>query len=311
MSDKLRFLDLFSGIGAYSLGLRRAGMTCVAHVEIDPWCQDLLRQNFPETPVLGDVQDVDFASIEADVIIGGFPCQDISNAGRGAGITGERSRLFWEMVRAIRVVRPALAIVENVASLLDRGRGMDVVLGALAAERYDTEWDCISLDQLGAPHGRERVWIAVTDCHCGKRTDGCCASVRWWERGTQEGSAAASDRDDANAGEGAPISLSGRQRIRGSGSQAPADAHGKWQPQPARIISQVRRWIDNGDAGTVWASDWQAKFETLRGMDVRPPTRLDRVRDSAAIGHLGNCNPPQIPELIGRAYLQAIETTHV
>ena len=277
MAEKLRFLDLFSGIGAYSLGLRRAGMACAAHVEIDPWCQDLLRQNFPETPILGDVRDVDFTSIEADVIIGGFPCQDISNAGRGAGITGERSRLFWEMVRAIRVVRPVFAIVENVASLLDRGRGMGVVLGALADERYDTEWDCISLDQLGAPHGRERVWITVTDCHCGKRTDGCCASVRWWERGTQESGQIATDTDR------------------------------NWQPQPPRVFGEVRRRIDNGDAGAFWAGDWQAKFEALRRMDVRPPTRLDRVRDSAAIGHLGNCNPPQIPELIARAWL---ETAH-
>jgi site-specific DNA-cytosine methylase len=303
--EKLRFLDLFSGIGAYSLGLRRAGMTCVAHVEIDPWCQGLLRQNFPETPVLGDVQDVDFASIQADVIIGGFPCQDISNAGKRAGLAGERSGLFWEMVRAIRVVRPVLVIVENVASLLDRDRGMGVVLGTLAEDGYDSEWDCISLDQLGAPHGRERVWIAATNPHSRKRENGGCASVRWWERGSKEGGATASDRDDTDLGEGAAIPLQGRQRIRGSGETTPANTDSQWQPQPPRIISQVRRWIDNGDAGAFWASDWQAKFETLRGMDVRPPTRLDRTRDSAAIGHLGNCNPPQIPELIGRAWLEA------
>src|SRR5690606_13124048 len=96
---------------------------------------------------------------EADVVCGGFPCQDISNAGKRAGITGERSGLWRELVRAIRVVRPKYAIVENVAALL--GRGMGTVLGDLAESGYDAEWDCIPASAVGAYHERDRLWIVA------------------------------------------------------------------------------------------------------------------------------------------------------
>jgi DNA (cytosine-5)-methyltransferase 1 len=93
----------------------------------------------------------------ADVICGGFPCQDISNAGARAGITGERSDLWRWLGGAIRLVRPLYAIVENVAALLDRGMG--TVLGDLAEIGYDAEWHCIPASAVGAEHERDRVWI--------------------------------------------------------------------------------------------------------------------------------------------------------
>lgn len=96
-----------------------------------------------------------------EVIAGGFPCQDISSAGRGAGITGKRSGLWREMLRTIRLVRPRYAIMENVAMLLHRGMG--VVLGGLAESGYDAEWGCISAFDVGAPHQRNRIWIVATD----------------------------------------------------------------------------------------------------------------------------------------------------
>lgn len=96
-----------------------------------------------------------------EVIAGGFPCQDISSAGRGAGITGKRSGLWREMLRTIRLVRPKVALLENVAMLLHRGMG--TVLGGLAESRYDAEWDCISAFDVGAPHQRDRIWIVATD----------------------------------------------------------------------------------------------------------------------------------------------------
>ena len=94
-----------------------------------------------------------------EVVAGGFPCQDISAAGKGAGLAGERSGLWREMLRTIRLVRPIYAIVENVAMLLNRGMG--VVLGGLAESGYDTEWGCISAKDVGAPHLRERIWIVA------------------------------------------------------------------------------------------------------------------------------------------------------
>lgn len=94
-----------------------------------------------------------------EVVCGGFPCQDISIAGSGAELSGERSGLWREMLRTIRLVRPKYAFVENVAALLHRGMG--TVLGDLAESGYDTEWNCISAADVGAPHLRERMWIVA------------------------------------------------------------------------------------------------------------------------------------------------------
>lgn len=304
--SKLRVLDLFSGIGAYALGMSRAGYEIVGFCEIDEWCRRLLQQNFPRTTVHHDIRDVDFSRINADVIVGGFPCQDISRAGKRAGIAGARSGLFWEMVRAIRVVRPLVAVVENVAALLDRNGGMGVVLGALAEERYDAEWDCISLDELGAPHGRPRVWLAATDSDRTEWQERGGTTVRRRHRGAEEGAKASAHGHDADAGEGAAISISRGKWISSGGPQSPSYANRQGKLQSPWVFAHVRRWIRDGNAGAFWSCHWQAKFEALRGMDVRPPTRLDRSRDSRAIGHIGNANPPQIPELIGRAILASL-----
>src|SRR5271156_2014557 len=124
-------IHLFAGIGGFPLGLRLAG--------------------FPE---------------DRRIVSGGFPCQDISNAGKRAGITGTRSRLWREMGRCVRVVRPELVFVENVAALL--GRGMGVVLGDLAEIGYDAIGDCISATDVGAPHLRRRIWIVAHACESGR-----------------------------------------------------------------------------------------------------------------------------------------------
>ncbi len=159
----MRVLDLFSGIGGFSLGLERAGMRTVAFCEIDPYCRAVLRKHWPDVPCFADVCALGTESLTSvgpiDVICGGFPCHDISVAGDRAGITGTRSGLWRELVRAIRLVRPRFAIVENVAALL--GFGMGTVLGDLAAERYDAEWDCIPAAAVGALHYRDRVWITA------------------------------------------------------------------------------------------------------------------------------------------------------
>jgi DNA (cytosine-5)-methyltransferase 1 len=153
----MNVLDLFSGIGGFSLGLERAGMRTVAFCEIDPYPRAVLAKNWPGVPCADDITAREFVPGEADVICGGFPCQDISTAGNGAGLAGERSGLWRELLRAIRVVRPRFAIVENVAALLSRGMG--TVLGDMAEIGYDTEWHCIPASAVGAPHRRDRVWI--------------------------------------------------------------------------------------------------------------------------------------------------------
>jgi len=155
----VRVLDLFSGIGGFSLGLGRAGMRTTSFCEIDPYCQAVLRKHWPNVPIHDDITTRQFEEGEAEIVCGGFPCQDISLLGYRTGITGERSGLWRELLRAIRVVRPLYAILENVAALL--GNGMGVVVGDLAAVGYDCEWDCIPAAAVGALHYRDRVWITA------------------------------------------------------------------------------------------------------------------------------------------------------
>ena len=156
----MRFGSLFAGIGGFDLGLERAGMECAWQVEIDPWARRVLARHWPSVARYEDVKEVGHHNLEpVDVICGGFPCQDISHAGKRAGIGGERSGLWGEYARIIRELRPRYVIVENVGALLVRG--IDVVLRDLAESGYDAEWDIISAAAVGAPHLRERVWIVA------------------------------------------------------------------------------------------------------------------------------------------------------
>lgn len=154
----LRTLSMFSGIGAIDLGLERTGgFRTIAFCEVEPYACGVLQKHWPDVPNLGDVRTARFPL--ADVVAGGWPCQDLSNAGKRAGLAGERSGLFWEVVRAIGLVQPRLVILENVAAL--HGRGLGTVLGALAALGYDAWADCIPASHVGAPHDRDRTFIVA------------------------------------------------------------------------------------------------------------------------------------------------------
>lgn len=158
-------LDLFSGIGGFSLGLERTGgFRTAAFCEIDPYCRRVLAKHWPEVPCYDDIRTLTADRLAADgiavdVICGGFPCQDVSVCGDGAGLSGGRSGLWAEQCRLVREIRPDFLIVENVAALLHRGMGE--VLGDLAAIGYDAEWSVVSACAMGAPHTRERVWIVA------------------------------------------------------------------------------------------------------------------------------------------------------
>lgn len=127
MTDKLKVLDLFSGIGGFSLGLERTGgFETVAFCENADFPRRVLAKHWPEVECFHDVSTSDFSTIgPVDLVTGGFPCQDISLAGHGAGLTGERSGLFWQILRAVRMVGQPQLLLENVAALLDRGMGTD------------------------------------------------------------------------------------------------------------------------------------------------------------------------------------------
>lgn len=158
----LTFGSLFAGIGGFDLGFERAGMVCKWQVEIDEFARKVLAKHWPDVRRHDDVKT--FPPTEAedwrvDVICGGFPCQDISYAGAGAGIDGERSGLWSEYARIVRTIRPKYVVVENSPALA--ARGLDRVLGDLAGCGFDAEWSILSACAMGAPHMRERLFVVA------------------------------------------------------------------------------------------------------------------------------------------------------
>jgi DNA (cytosine-5)-methyltransferase 1 len=157
----LNVLDIFSGIGGFSIGLEAASMQTVAFCEINPFCRKILTRHWPSVPIFPDITIIHKEDLKAlpriDLIAGGFPCQDISVAGKRKGITAKRSGLWQEYKRLINEIRPKYAIIENVANL--RSQGLIAVLQDLWEIGYDAEWHCIPASAFGAPHRRDRIWI--------------------------------------------------------------------------------------------------------------------------------------------------------
>ena len=162
----LNELALFAGAGGGILGSHLMGWNTVCAVERDAYAAQVLaqRQNdgiLPPFPIWSDVCSFDGRPWRGiiDVISGGFPCQDISSAGKGAGINGERSGLWSEMARIIGEVRPLYVFVENSPMLVSRGLAR--VISDLAKMGYDTQWARFSASNFGAPHQRDRIWIVA------------------------------------------------------------------------------------------------------------------------------------------------------
>lgn len=267
-----RVLDVFSGLAGFTLGLEAAGMQTVAFCEISEPCRRLLAHYWPEVPQYDDIttlsaERLDADGIAADVICGGFPCQDISYAGAGAGLAGARSGLFWEIERLVRDLiaagrRPRFLVLENVSALLNRGLGE--VLGALAALGYDLWWDCIPGVAVGAPHRRDRIWIVAYPR--GEQHEGFGDAFR---RALAAELSCAAVADAAGDGRD-----EGRPDTRGSGPGGGAQqrprfgGRGWWRTEPdvGRVAHGVAAWVDrlrelgNGQVPRVAA----AAFELLR-----------------------------------------------
>jgi len=157
----IRIGSLFAGIGGFELGLERAipGSETIWQVEQEPFCQKVLKKHWPNATIYDDVRTVGSHNLESvDILCGGFPCQDISTAGKGKGLEGEKSGLWFEMLRIISELRPRVVILENVPIIITRG--LSTVLGGLSEVGYDAEWNIISARQFGACHLRRR-WFCV------------------------------------------------------------------------------------------------------------------------------------------------------
>jgi DNA (cytosine-5)-methyltransferase 1 len=158
------FIDLFSGIGGWSLGAFMAGWSFTEHYysEVDSYASSVFQKRFPEAIPLGDIHNISKGGLpDGDwYLAGGFPCQDISVSGRQAGLeVGERSKLWFEFARVIGELRPRFALVENTGNLT--GKGLHRVLSDLFEAGYDAEWFDIRASDVGAPHRRERLWIVA------------------------------------------------------------------------------------------------------------------------------------------------------
>ena len=355
----MRVLDLFSGIGGFSIGLEKAGFETVAFCEIDSYAQKVLQKNWPGVPIYDDVRTITADRLAADgigvdVITGGFPCQDISVAGNQAGIAdGTRSGLWSECARLIGELRPRYAIFENVTNLLngERGDWFKRVLWDISALGYDAEWHCIPASAVGAHHRRDRIWIVAYPARpreqarsanglgndhqtCGDKGQFASASEQastladTYSDDGRRGSGSESPRRDTwlesgggnagqSIGEASAIMADTNARLRNgeelevrargdaidSGSKKVADTsskrvQGSWSTEQQKPQTHVRKAILVRGCTRQRAENWETEPAVGRVVDGFPD-RAHRLKC------LGNAVVPQIPQIIGKAILEA------
>lgn len=292
----MRVLDLFSGHGGMSLGLERAGMTTVAFCDIEPYCRAWLAQQWPEVPIYDDVRSLDAAAFRGvDIVAGGFPCQDISVAGKGEGIDGARSGLWAEMFRIVCDVRPRWVLAENVPAL--RTRGADRVLGDLESAGYACWPLVVGARHVGAPHRRDRVWIIA---HKQRVADG----NRWGrerERFADHADKQSAPRTVADGCHGQAMGDScraGRQERHAADLASNARHAARQRPRwPAPPGCEQHDW----EPPRVVGRPQPRLGRDADGLPVRLGSALRRARLRA----LGNSVVPQVVEAIGRTLMAA------
>lgn len=288
----MKVLDLFSGIGGFSVGLERAGFETVAFCEIEPYCQGVLRKHWPDTPIYNDVRSLTAEQLRADglvwpdVIVGGYPCQPFSVAGKQRGAEDDR-HLWPEVYRLVGEIRPSWCIFENVAGHIKLG--LDEVLSDLDAEGYAARPFVIPACGVDAPHRRDRVWIVAhsnrsADRRAPRQNEGTDGEVSQRDIGRvadQSGEVCAANMGDTQNDEA--VADSTDKRIQDSS---------KKQILGVRNLS---RQLGRGgeDIGNRWPPEPNVG-RVAHGV----PHRSHRIRG------LGNAVVPQIPEIIGRTILE-------
>ena len=289
------------------MGLERSGLgRVVFQCEIDPFCRNVLRKHWPDATIYEDVRSVGHGAARVDVLCGGFPCQDVSLAGLGAGLAGARSGLWYEYLRIVEELAPSIVVIENVLGL--RTRGLRDVLAGLAALGFDAEWACVSAAELGAPHVRRRIFIVATHPD---RID-VRGEPGWLERACRAGAAQPNDagedgrpsdasRERSGAcGLDADAPRDGADRERSGDARAArdrgttADADGMREPQPQG--RKPHQWGRARDGG------WWPPVSPVRGVDDGISNRSHGRRLKA----LGNAVVPQCAELVGTAIVEAL-----
>lgn len=281
----MTFGSLFAGIGGMDLGLERAGMQCKWQVEIDPFCQEVLKKHWPEVPKYGDIREATGEQLGyVDLIAGGFPCQDISLTGLRGGIRdGNRSGLWADYARLIRDVRPQLILIENVPGLL-ANQPMRRVLGDISSLGFDAEWHMLPACAFGAPHTRERVFLVAYS-----------KSVERWPGlrcYREEGKDCLLANGNSSFGVGPVDEVAGRFAECPCCGEDWCFWHGKHR-------------FDCGCSDGAWDADefesaiWWAAEPSVGRVADGVPNRVDRLRG------LGNAVVPQVAEWIGRRIVEA------
>lgn len=262
----MKALHLFAGAGGSVLASRLLGWTSVGCVEWDPYCRRVLRAR-GERVVGSDIRQFKATGLvgRVDIVVGGSPCQDLSVAGRGAGIGGERSGLWWQQLRIAQESGAPFVWWENVRGALSSNGGRDfgVILNSLAQAGYDAVWTVNRASDVGAPHRRERVWVLAYRPEHGR-------SQGWTGTGERAGTGGLAARG------GEPVAHSA------SGGRARGDADGRRDAQP-----RVERATDGLANGMDWPAargDWphqkgptQAAWEAPRTCGPDNPGRVQRV----------------------------------
>ena len=324
MKEQLNELALFAGAGGGILGGKLLGWRTVCAVEWDGYARDVLvaRQNdgcLEAFPIWDDVQTFDGNPWRGivDVVSGGFPCQDISCAGKGAGIDGERSSMWKHMARIIGEIRPKYALVENSPMLV--GRGLATVLTDLAEMGYDAEWGVVGAHNVAAPHKRDRIWILATDpnvCRCDDGSDSeqqhetDNAQIGTTEKDQQSGSL----RKHRTSANGCDVSnaTSGRckeQREKPEEERNPSEQNmeipntqrERGQLSTERELTAIEQpWSDSetGSSGGI-PREWWATEPNVGRVAHGVASRVDRLKA------IGNGQVPQVAALAWRILTQS------
>jgi DNA (cytosine-5)-methyltransferase 1 len=289
-------ISLFAGIGGIDAGLRKYVRT-VCYVEYDRYAAGVIMSRIrdgqlDDAPIWDDIRTFDGSGWRerVDVVFGGFPCQDISTAGKGAGIkTDTRSGLWFEMLRIIVEVRPTFVFVENVSALTNRG--LDIVLGCLSQAGYDAKWTDLRASDVGAPHRRERMFILAYAKHDG------------WDAG-EVGKCLITGSYDSTSGTNEPCEPSGRRDEPEDVADSDAEGlEGLQQKTQGRRKSSCSSGLRSGDAWKQDPADLDPASESFVGRVADGvPHRVDRLRC------LGNA---VVPEQAERAWEILMNVKHM
>ena len=277
----MRVLDLFSGIGGFAYaGQLLGGFTTIDFVELDSYCQQVLRKNFPNVPIHDDINTFDTSTRfgEYDLITAGFPCQDLSSAGKQAGLgAGTRSGLFYRVMQIARQVRPKYILLENVANTISHANGQSFqqILLEIAKSGYNAEWGIVSARDVGGCHLRKRIWIiAYANDPRYYRTSKCQANSKWTETISEGYKSQPQPTRQAHT-------VANTQSIRVEGHRNSG--------QQEQLTLGKTGLLDWSDTGIRLGSDWRtfASQPMLRRGDDGLSRRVDRLKC------LGNTICPQ------------------